>query len=60
MSKGIEDIGSIVWPVFFFFVLSQVISFICVHRGIKVSGRVAMITATSPYILVSIMVIRGL
>ncbi|EAS00316.3 Na-dependent neurotransmitter transporter (macronuclear) [Tetrahymena thermophila SB210] len=59
-SSGLESIGSVVWPLFFCYVLSQFIVYLCICKGITVSGKVSVITASSPYILLFILMIRGL
>ncbi|KAL4503296.1 hypothetical protein ABPG72_000902 [Tetrahymena utriculariae] len=59
-STGLETIGSIVWPLFFCYILSQFVVYLCICRGVTVSGKVSVITASSPYILLFILMIRGL
>ncbi|KAL4434737.1 hypothetical protein ABPG74_017157 [Tetrahymena malaccensis] len=59
-SSSISEIGHIIWPLLFCYVLSQVIVYLCIQKGVAVSGRVAMVTATSPYILLFLLLVRGL
>lgn len=33
--------------------------YLCVQKGVAVSGKIALFTATSPYILLFVLMIRG-
>ncbi|EAS07565.1 Na-dependent neurotransmitter transporter (macronuclear) [Tetrahymena thermophila SB210] len=59
-SSGLDELGGIVWPIFFCYLLSQVIVYFCIQKGVSVSGKIALFTATSPYILLFILMLRGL
>ncbi|XP_064614016.1 sodium- and chloride-dependent glycine transporter 1-like [Liolophura sinensis] len=59
MSNGIETLGNIRWPLFICHVITWVVVFLCALKGIKSFGKVAYFTATAPYLLLIILLIRG-
>ncbi|CAL1277687.1 unnamed protein product [Larinioides sclopetarius] len=59
-SSGIEDLGSLRWPLVLTLFLAWMIVFFCVSRGIKTSGKVVYVTATLPYLVLTCLLIRGL
>ncbi|XP_071947592.1 sodium- and chloride-dependent neutral and basic amino acid transporter B(0+)-like [Antedon mediterranea] len=59
-SNGIGDVNNIVWHLFGCLIGAWVIVFLCLVRGIKSSGKVVYFTATFPYVVLFILLIRGL
>ncbi|CAG5131873.1 unnamed protein product, partial [Candidula unifasciata] len=59
MTDGIENFGTVRWPLFGCLLLAWVIVFMCLFKGIKSSGRVVYVTATFPYFVLVILLIRG-
>lgn len=59
ISDGIESPGGIVWPLFICNVISWVIVYICIMNGVKSVGKVVYFTATFPFIILFILLIRG-
>ncbi|KAL4239956.1 hypothetical protein ACF0H5_000753 [Mactra antiquata] len=59
-SEGLEDMGSMQWHL----VLSNFIGWIivgaCLIKGVQSLGKVVYVTATAPYVLLTIILIRGL
>ncbi|CAD5113415.1 DgyrCDS2585 [Dimorphilus gyrociliatus] len=59
-STGIHDIGSPRWEL----VLCLMLVFACLYfslwKGVKSSGKVVWVTATMPYVVLSILLVRGL
>ncbi|XP_055996918.1 sodium- and chloride-dependent GABA transporter 3-like isoform X2 [Ostrea edulis] len=60
MSEGIHQLGSMQWYIAFCQLAAWVIAFLCVIKGIKSSGKAVYVTATLPYILLTVLLIRGL
>ncbi|XP_022235624.1 sodium- and chloride-dependent glycine transporter 2-like [Limulus polyphemus] len=60
MSDGIEDIGTIKWDLAVCLLVSWFIVFLCLMKGVKSSGKVVYFTATFPYVILIILLIRGL
>ncbi|XP_019748344.1 sodium- and chloride-dependent GABA transporter 2-like isoform X7 [Hippocampus comes] len=59
ISSGIEEIGSIRWEMLLCLVAVWVICYFCIWKGIKSTGKVVYITATFPYVMLFILLIRG-
>ncbi|XP_077579503.1 sodium- and chloride-dependent GABA transporter 2-like [Stigmatopora nigra] len=60
LSSGIEDIGSIRWELLGCLVAMWVICYFCIWKGVKSTGKVVYFTATFPYVMLFILLIRGL
>lgn len=59
ISSGIEDVGSLRWELVLCLILTWVICYFCVWKGIKSTGKAAYFTATFPYAMLVILLIRG-
>ncbi|XP_072230715.1 sodium- and chloride-dependent GABA transporter 2-like [Leuresthes tenuis] len=59
ISTGIDDIGSLRWELVLCLILSWIICYFCIWKGIKSTGKVAYFTATFPYLMLLILLIRG-
>nr|XP_061797462.1 sodium- and chloride-dependent GABA transporter 3-like [Nerophis lumbriciformis] len=60
ISEGIEEIGSIRWEVLLCLLTMWVLCYFCVWKGVKSTGKVVYFTATFPYVMLLILLIRGL
>ncbi|KAG7473682.1 hypothetical protein MATL_G00098440 [Megalops atlanticus] len=60
ISKGIEYPGDIQWPLALCLFLAWVIVYASLAKGIKSSGKVVYFTATFPYVVLIILLIRGI
>ncbi|XP_049582191.1 sodium- and chloride-dependent GABA transporter 2-like isoform X2 [Syngnathus scovelli] len=60
ISGGIEEIGNIRWEVLLCLLAMWVICYFCVWKGVKSTGKVVYFTATFPYVMLLILLIRGL
>ncbi|XP_057700938.1 sodium- and chloride-dependent neutral and basic amino acid transporter B(0+) isoform X2 [Corythoichthys intestinalis] len=58
-SGGIEETGPIVWQLALCLLLSSILVGAALVRGIKSSGKVVYFTATFPYVVLVILLIRG-
>uniref|UniRef100_A0A8C6U9F2 Transporter n=1 Tax=Neogobius melanostomus TaxID=47308 RepID=A0A8C6U9F2_9GOBI len=56
---GIEDVGSLRWELVLCLVLTWVIVYFCVWKGIKSTGKAAYFTATFPYAMLLVLLVRG-
>ncbi|CAL4125905.1 unnamed protein product [Meganyctiphanes norvegica] len=55
-----EDLGGIRWELVGCLALSWIIVAICLSKGIKSSGKVVYFTALFPYVILTILLVRGL
>ncbi|KAL4225787.1 hypothetical protein ACF0H5_016476 [Mactra antiquata] len=60
ITKGIHDMGSIQWKLSLCLLLAWVVICVCLAKGIKSSGKAAYFTAIFPYLVLGILLIRGL
>ena len=59
-TDDIDDFGTIVWPLIGCLALAWTFSFFICFKGIKSSGKVVWVSATFPYLVLVILLVRGL
>nr|XP_046161708.1 sodium- and chloride-dependent GABA transporter 2-like [Oncorhynchus gorbuscha] len=59
ISGGIEEMGNIRWELALCLLLTWVICYFCVWKGIKSTGKATYFTATFPYAMLLVLLIRG-
>ncbi|XP_024659741.2 sodium- and chloride-dependent GABA transporter 2 [Maylandia zebra] len=59
VSGGIEEVGGLRWELVLCLILSWIICYFCVWKGIKSTGKAAYFTATFPYVMLFVLLIRG-
>ncbi|XP_032886812.1 sodium- and chloride-dependent neutral and basic amino acid transporter B(0+)-like [Amblyraja radiata] len=59
-SRSIDETGEIVWHVALCLLLAWLMVGATLSKGIKSSGKVVYFTATFPYVLLTVLLIRGL
>ncbi|KAJ8265980.1 hypothetical protein COCON_G00150790 [Conger conger] len=60
LSAGIEELGTVRWELALCLLLSWIICFFCVWKGVKSTGKVVYFTATFPYLMLVVLLVRGL
>ncbi|XP_026169874.1 sodium- and chloride-dependent GABA transporter 3-like [Mastacembelus armatus] len=60
MSGGIEELGSVRWELALCLLVCWMFCYFSIWKGVRSSGKVAYFTATFPYVLLLILLIRGL
>ncbi|XP_063071115.1 sodium- and chloride-dependent GABA transporter 2-like [Engraulis encrasicolus] len=60
LSSGIEKLGDIQWELALCLLLAWVVVCFCIWKGIKSSGKAAYFTATFPYVMIFVLLIRGI
>ncbi|XP_041350515.1 sodium-dependent serotonin transporter-like [Gigantopelta aegis] len=58
-STGIDDLGSVKWSLALCLLLTFLIIYFSLWKGIKQSGKVVWVTATAPYVFLIILLVRG-
>ncbi|KAM6946140.1 sodium- and chloride-dependent GABA transporter 2-like [Aplochiton taeniatus] len=60
ISGGIEEMGSVRWELLLCLIVMWVICYFCIWKGVKSTGKVVYFTATFPYVMLLVLLIRGL
>ncbi|CAK9291732.1 unnamed protein product [Gordionus sp. m RMFG-2023] len=60
ISEGLHHMGSINWKLAGYFILAWTIAYLCLIKGIKSTGKIVYFTATFPYVMLTILLIRSL
>jgi len=58
-SDGLGDPGKVLWDQALCLLLSWIIVFLCLAKGVKGTGKVVYFTATFPYLILLILLVRG-
>ncbi|XP_056275999.1 solute carrier family 6 member 4b [Pseudoliparis swirei] len=58
-SSGLKDVGGVRWQLMLCLFLIFTIVYFSLWKGVKTSGKVVWVTATFPYIVLFILLIRG-
>ncbi|XP_076457390.1 sodium- and chloride-dependent glycine transporter 1-like [Babylonia areolata] len=60
ITKGVEEMGGVRWQLALCLLLAWVLVSVCLVKGIKTSGKAVYFTAFFPYVVLTILLIRGL
>ncbi|KAF1391747.1 hypothetical protein PFLUV_G00045290 [Perca fluviatilis] len=60
VTGSIHELGSIRWELALCLLLSWIICYFCVWKGVKSTGKVVYFTATFPYLMLAVLLVRGL
>ncbi|XP_068449696.1 solute carrier family 6 member 22, tandem duplicate 1 isoform X2 [Clinocottus analis] len=59
LTGNIHEIGSIRWELALCLLLSWIVCYFCVWKGVKSTGKVVYFTATFPYLMLAVLLVRG-
>uniref|UniRef100_A0A8C9C3Q6 Sodium- and chloride-dependent GABA transporter 2 n=1 Tax=Phocoena sinus TaxID=42100 RepID=A0A8C9C3Q6_PHOSS len=59
LSDGIQHLGALRWELALCLLLAWVICYFCIWKGVKSTGKVVYFTATFPYLMLVVLLIRG-
>ncbi|KAL9966639.1 hypothetical protein ACROYT_G024747 [Oculina patagonica] len=59
ISNALDEPGTLNWDVTLCLLLAWIICYFCVFKGVKSTGKVVYFTATFPYVLLTILLIRA-
>ncbi|XP_015242449.1 PREDICTED: sodium- and chloride-dependent betaine transporter-like [Cyprinodon variegatus] len=60
MSAGIEELGAVRWELAGCLLACWVLCYFSIWKGVRSSGKIAYFTATFPYVMLLVLLIRGL
>ncbi|XP_050982951.1 sodium- and chloride-dependent GABA transporter 2-like [Labeo rohita] len=60
LSGGIEEVGKINWEILLCLITMWIICYFSIWKGVKSTGKVVYFTATFPYVMLLVLLIRGL
>ncbi|XP_069848892.1 sodium- and chloride-dependent GABA transporter 2 isoform X1 [Dipodomys merriami] len=59
ITDGIQHLGALHWEMVLCLLLAWVTCYFCIWKGIKSTGKVVYFTATFPYLMLVVLLIRG-
>ncbi|XP_072551207.1 sodium- and chloride-dependent GABA transporter 2-like isoform X2 [Salminus brasiliensis] len=60
ISGGIEELGKLKWEIVLCLIAMWIICYFCIWKGVKSTGKAVYLTATFPYVMLLVLLIRGL
>ncbi|XP_060788459.1 solute carrier family 6 member 6a isoform X2 [Neoarius graeffei] len=60
LSSGIDEMGKLKWDLALCLLAVWVICFFCIWKGVKSTGKVVYFTATFPFLMLIVLLVRGL
>ncbi|XP_077356194.1 sodium- and chloride-dependent GABA transporter 2-like [Festucalex cinctus] len=60
ISPGIDHMGSLNWDLVLCLFIAWLMCYFCIWKGVKSTGKVVYFTATFPYVMLLVLLVRGL
>lgn len=59
VTGSVHELGNIRWELALCLLLSWIVCYFCVWKGVKSTGKVVYFTATFPYVMLLVLLVRG-
>uniref|UniRef100_A0ABM0MYG3 Sodium- and chloride-dependent GABA transporter 1-like n=1 Tax=Saccoglossus kowalevskii TaxID=10224 RepID=A0ABM0MYG3_SACKO len=59
ISDGIHEIGSVIWYLALALFIAWALTYACIVKGVKTTGKIVWFTTTFPYVVLTILLIRA-
>ncbi|XP_042368855.1 sodium- and chloride-dependent GABA transporter 2-like [Plectropomus leopardus] len=59
LSSSLDELGPISWKLALCLAIVWLVCYFCVWRGVKSTGKVVYLTATFPYVMLFVLLVRG-
>uniref|UniRef100_A0A8C2B637 Transporter n=1 Tax=Cyprinus carpio TaxID=7962 RepID=A0A8C2B637_CYPCA len=59
ISSGIDEVGGLKWELALCLLAVWIICFFCIWKGVKSTGKVVYFTATFPFLMLIVLLVRG-
>ncbi|KAF4112391.1 hypothetical protein G5714_007186 [Onychostoma macrolepis] len=59
LSSGIQHLGTVRWDLALILLLVWILIYFCIWKGVKSTGKAVYFTATFPYVMLLILLLRG-
>ncbi|MCI4375412.1 hypothetical protein PGIGA_G00109210 [Pangasianodon gigas] len=60
LTGSVYELGNVRWELALCLLLAWIICYFCVWKGVKSTGKVVYFTATFPYVILAVLLVRGL
>ncbi|XP_053354684.1 sodium- and chloride-dependent GABA transporter 2-like [Clarias gariepinus] len=60
LTSSVDELGHVRWELALCLLLAWIICYFCVWKGVKSTGKVVYFTATFPYVMLMVLLVRGL